>query len=121
MAYFRDLKNSSPENAVIYMIREFIGANYQNPSLPVKSISEHANMSASYTCTFFKNETGLTLNQYITEFRMKKATQLLADPRSRISDISSQVGYNDGNYFSKSFRKYTGVSPSEYREQVIKK
>lgn len=121
MAYFRDSKNSSPENAVIYMIREFISANYQNPNLSVKSISEHANMSASYTCTFFKNETGLTLNQYITDFRMKKAAQLLADPRNRISDISSKVGYNDGNYFSKSFRKYTGVSPSEYREQVIKK
>lgn len=121
MAYFRDFKNSSPENSIIYMIREFIGAHYQNPDLSVKSISEHANMSASYTCTFFKNETGLTLNQYITDFRMKKAAQLLADPRNRISDISSQVGYNDGNYFSKSFRKYTGVSPSEYREQVIKK
>lgn len=62
----------------------------------------------------------MTLNQYITDFRMKKAAQLLADPRNRISDISSQVGYNDGNYFSKSFRKYAGVSPSEYREQVIR-
>lgn len=119
--YFQDFKNSSPENSIIYMIREFIVAHYQDPSLSVKSISEHVNMSASYTCTFFKNETGMTLNQYITDFRMKKAAQLLSDPRSRISEISSQVGYNDGNYFSKSFRKYAGVSPSEYREQVIKK
>ncbi len=120
-AYFRDFRNRSPENSIIYMIREYIGAHYPDAGLSVKSISEHVNMSASYTCTFFKNETGMTLNQYITDFRMKKAAQLLADPRSRINDISSQVGYNDGNYFSKSFRKYTGFSPSEYREQVIKK
>lgn len=121
LAYFKDFKNSSPENSIIYMIREFIAAHYPDPNLSVKSVSEHVNMSASYTCTFFKNETGMTLNQYITDFRMKKAAQLLADPRSKINEISSQVGYNDGNYFSKSFRKYAGVSPSEYREQVIKK
>lgn len=117
--YFEDLKNSSPENSIIYMIREFIAAHYPDPGLSVKTVSEHVKMSASYTCTFFKGETGMTLNQYITDFRMKKASQLLADPRIRISEISSRVGYNDGNYFSKSFRKYAGVSPSEYREQVL--
>lgn len=53
-AYFEDFKNSSPENSIIYMIREYIGAHYQEPDLSVKSISEHVNMSASYTCTFFK-------------------------------------------------------------------
>ena len=121
MAYFKDFKNSSPENSIIYLIREFIAQHYQDTDLSVKSISGHINMSASYTCTFFKNETGMTLNQYITDFRMKKAAQLLADPRNRINDISGQVGYNDGNYFSKSFRKITGVSPSEYREQVNKR
>ena len=52
---------------------------------------------------------------------MKKAKQLLADPRIKINEISSQVGYNDGNYFGKSFRKFSGVSPSEYREQVLNK
>ena len=62
----------------------------------------------------------MTLNSYITDFRMKKAKKLLADPRNRIQEVSSSVGYNDGNYFAKSFRKYTGLSPSEYREQVIR-
>ncbi len=76
--------------------------------LSVKDISSHVFLSASYVCTFFKNETGKTLNQYLTEYRMEKAKQLLADPRFRIADISSKVGYNDGNYFGKSFKKYTG-------------
>ena len=67
---------------------------------------------------FSKNETGQTLNQYLTEFRMEKAKALLADPRYKIADISSRVGYSDGNYFGKSFRKYTGLSPSEYREKL---
>jgi two-component system response regulator YesN len=120
-AHFRELSDNSRENSIIRMIRRYINTHYQSTELSVKSISEHVNRSASYTCTLFKNETGLTLNQYITDFRMKKAAQLLTDPRNRISEISSSVGYSDGNYFGKSFRKYTGLSPSEYREQVLKK
>ena len=68
-------------------------------------------------CTMFKNETGRTLNQYITEFRMARAKDLLDDPRNKIVEVAGQVGYNDSNYFSKTFRKTFGMSPSEYREQ----
>lgn len=116
--YFSDLQNAVPENSTIFLIRDYISKNYGNETLSVKDISDHVFLSASYVCTFFKNETGQTLNQYLTEFRMEKAKALLADPRYKIADISSRVGYSDGNYFGKSFRKYTGLSPSEYREKI---
>ena len=116
--FFRELQDSVQENQTIFLIKEYISKNYGNESLSVKDISSHVFLSASYVCTFFKNETGKTLNQYLTEYRMEKAKQLLADPRFRIADISSKVGYNDGNYFGKSFKKYTGFSPSEYRERI---
>ncbi len=119
-SYMQDSKGAYDENSIIVLIKDYIAAHFAESDLSVKNISDYANMSASYTCTFFKNETGATLNQYILEYRMKKAKQLLADPRNKISDISFAVGYNDGNYFAKSFRKHTGVSPSEYRDQVIK-
>lgn len=119
-AFFKDLSCTQPDNAIIYRIRDYINQNYKNPSLSVKDISEYAHLSASYACTYFKAETGTTLNQYITEFRMEKAKLLLSDPRYKINNISAAVGYNDGNYFGKSFRKYTGFSPSEYREKVLK-
>lgn len=117
--YFNDLSQAEPENATIHLIRNYISTHYQASDLSVKDISNYANLSTSYACTFFKNETGITLNQYITEFRMEKAKQLLADPRYRITEISDAVGYSDGNYFGKSFRKYAGLSPSEYREKVL--
>ncbi len=44
-----------------------------NETLSVKDISDHVFLSTSYVCTFFKNETGQTLNQYLTEYRMEKA------------------------------------------------
>ena len=116
--YFEDAKNSQPENSTIFMIKDYISRNYMNDTLSVKDISNHVYLSASYVCTFFKSETGQTLNQYLTEYRMEKAKQLLSDPRYKISEISSKVGYTDGNYFGKSFKKYSGFSPSEYREKM---
>ena len=116
--YFEDARNSQPENSTIFMIKDYISRNYMNDTLSVKDISSHVYLSASYVCTFFKSETGQTLNQYLTEYRMEKAKQLLSDPRYKISEISSKVGYTDGNYFGKSFKKYSGFSPSEYREKM---
>ena len=116
--YFEDAGKSQPENSTIFMIKDYISRNYMNDTLSVKDISSHVYLSTSYVCTFFKSETGQTLNQYLTEFRMEKAKQLLSDPRYKISEISSKVGYTDGNYFGKSFKKYSGFSPSEYREKM---
>lgn len=119
--YFSDTEKDVTDNPTIRMIREYISEQYANPDLSVKSISDYVAMSTSYACTYFKNETGITINNYITDYRMKKAKQLLTDPRNKVNEISAKVGYSDGNYFAKSFRKYTGLSPSEYREQVIQK
>ncbi|PHU37301.1 DNA-binding response regulator [Agathobacter ruminis] len=118
--YYADIKENSSENPTVAIIREFIAGNYADAALSVKDISDYANLSVSYVCTLFKNETGTTINQYITDFRMRKAKQLLADPRNRVGEVSACVGYNDGNYFAKSFRKFTGLSPSEFREQVVR-
>lgn len=117
-AFFQAADNTAEENSTIFMIKDYISQKYMNETLSVKDISDHVFLSTSYVCTFFKNETGQTLNQYLTEYRMEKAKQLLSDPRYKIADISSKVGYSDGNYFGKSFKKYTGFSPSEYREKM---
>jgi len=117
--FFDKVNTVFEENATIFMIKEYISKNYQNENLSVKDISEHVHFSASYVCTFFKNETGKTLNQYLMEYRMEKAKKLLQDPRYRIAEISAKIGYNDGNYFGKSFKKYVGLSPSEYREKML--
>ena len=105
------------KSEAVYNIKNFIARTYSDPGLSIKDISVYAHLSTSYMCTMFKNETGRTLNQYITEFRMARAKDLLDDPRNKIVEVAGQVGYNDSNYFSKTFRKAFGMSPSEYREQ----
>ena len=118
--FFRLLNSAGPENSAVYLIKSYIQRHYGNPMLSTKEISEYASLSASYACTIFKNETGQTLNQYLTEYRLNKARELLNDPRNTVSSVSTMVGYNDSNYFSKAFKKYTGISPTVYRERRIK-
>ena len=113
--FFAGLSNRSTGSDMVYAIKEFIRQNYQNESLSIKSVSDHVNRSAPYVCTFFKAETGQTLNQYITGYRIERAQEMLADPRYKITDVASRTGYNDVNYFGKIFKKITGSSPSEYR------
>lgn len=117
---FEKLELGSTDQPIIYQIKEFICKNYSIETLSVKDIGEHVYLSTSYVCTLFKTETGQTLNQYLTEYRIDMSKQLLDDSRYKITDISSKVGYHDGNYFSKTFKKYVGLTPSEYREKTLR-
>ncbi len=113
------LQTSVQENTTIFIIRDYISKHYGDYSLSIKDISEHVHLSSSYLCTVFKTETGGTLNQYITDYRIDKAKQLLKDPRNKIIEISTRVGYSDCNYFGKIFKKVVGLTPSEYREKEL--
>lgn len=117
--FFERLKAMEKENPIVYRIKEYIASHYDNDSLSVRDISEYVDRSVSYICNLFKNETGQTLNQYITEYRLIRAKQLLRDPKIRINKVSNLVGYSDGNYFAKLFKKMEGISPSRYRETML--
>ncbi len=117
--YFHSVNTYTPEDSTIFLIKDYIAKHYAEENLSIKQIGDHVFLSASYVCTYFKTQTGQTLNQYLTEYRMEKAKQLLGDARYQIADISSKVGYSNGNYFSKSFKKFTGLSPSKYREKIL--
>ncbi len=116
--FFTVLDASKTESSVVYSIKNYISENYGDMDLSIMAISEHVHLSGSYVCTLFKSETGITLNQYITEYRLMRAKDLLSDPRNRIGEIAGRVGYSDSNYFSKIFRKSFGLSPSEFRESL---
>ena len=59
--------------------------------------------------------------EYINNFRIKKAKALLAEPSVKINEISHMLGFENTNYFSRIFRKTTGITPSDYRERVLNK
>lgn len=113
---FQSAENFRDEKSLIKMIKEYINRNFCDYKLSVKTISEYVKKSNSYICTVFKNETGTTINQYLTDVRMEKAKQFLKDPKYNVAEISIKVGYNDNSYFGRAFRKNIGMTPMEYRE-----
>ena len=73
-------------------------------------------MSISNFCKQFKKETGITVNEYITNQRCKKASEFLSETTYSIQEIGSYVGYDDNNYFVKVFKKVYNTTPSQYRK-----
>ena len=103
----------------ISSILKYIHENYSDVDLSLQNISNKTYLTTAYMCSIFKEQTGKTINTYITEYRISKAKNLLKDPSMKIIDITAKVGYSDGNYFSKIFKKETGLTPSEYKKKFL--
>ena len=93
-----------------YMLQHF------DRDLSLEEVSRYVDISPYYFSKLFKNETGQTFVEYLTELRIEKAKQLLATASYSIKEICLGVGYSDPNYFSRIFKKVTGQTPTEYRE-----
>ncbi len=96
---------------------DYIQTNYSR-KISLTSVSDHVGLSSSYLCRIFKEETGLSMNTYINNLRMSKAGELLSDKDSYIKEVAISVGFEDQLYFSRLFKRYYGVTPSEYRKPV---
>ena len=95
----------------------YIAGHYNDPDIGVGSIAANAGISEGYLCHIFKKETNYTLMEYLSQYRMHVAMQLLRDCRVKIYEVAEQVGYRDIAYFSSMFRKIVGVTPSEYQDR----
>jgi two-component system, response regulator YesN len=84
----------------------------------LEEVADVLGLNPSYFSQLFKQTTGETFIQYRIRRRMEKAKKLLENPSYRITDISYEIGYADHPHFTKTFKKYTGYSPSEYRENL---
>ncbi len=112
-------KMSTPHtNTVIKRVREIIAAQYME-QLSVTSLAEAVYLTPTYLCVLFKQATGKTINEYITQERLNKAKEFLAQTNIHLYDVCYKVGYLSPSYFSRLFKKYTGQTPGEYRENIM--
>ncbi|MBP3361255.1 MAG: helix-turn-helix transcriptional regulator [Clostridia bacterium] len=84
-----------------------------------QAFADHFYISIDYVSKFFKENTGFGFNKYATKVKIEKSCHLLAETQNSIDKIAEAVGYNSSLSFRRAFKNYVGVSPSEYRHQMI--
>lgn len=95
----------------------YINANYSE-NIDLESLAQNVFVSSCYLSHLFRNEMGTTFSDYLTRVRLEAAKKLLMEGAS-VDKTAEEVGYNDGNYFIKIFKKYVGVTPAKYRKSLM--
>ena len=103
-------------NMFVQKAADYIKLNYSE-KISIKEIADQLYLSPNYLSELFKKHTGKTISEYLTEYRLEKACQLLDHAEYRVGDVSGMVGIHDGRYFSNMFKKKYGMTPTEYRNR----
>ncbi len=103
-------------NLFVQKAADYIKLNYSE-KISIKEIADQLYLSPNYLSELFKKHTGKTISEYLTEYRLEKACQLLDHAEDRVGDVSGMVGIHDGRYFSNMFKKKYGMTPTEYRNR----
>lgn len=86
--------------------------------ISLRMLAEHVSMDEKYISTLFKKKTGTNVIQFLHQLRIDEARRLLEQSNMTISEIGTQVGYENDNYFIKIFKRFTALTPNSYRSRT---
>ncbi len=105
------------DNDRINKVFNYVKQNFQE-DIPLPRIADLVSMTVPSFCRYFKKITKKTFVQFVNEYRLVHASKLLAEKPLSISEVCMESGFNNFSHFNKSFKAFTGQSPSEYRNQL---
>ncbi|OPJ61553.1 response regulator transcription factor [Clostridium oryzae] len=117
---YRKDEGSSEKRSTSLIIRnavEYISDNYTNP-ISLNDVAEHTYVSSYYLSRMFTKELGKNFVDYLNEVRIEKAKEYLKEDYHKTYEVADMVGIKDPHYFSKLFKKYTGLTPSEFKDKA---
>ncbi|WP_239617743.1 response regulator [Cohnella mopanensis] len=100
-------------------VKRYIDENYANREIGLEAISANLSINPSHLSSVFKREAGITISEYLIRKRLTQAKAMMDDGNGKLSEITDSVGFGDPYYFSKSFKKMFGISPSLYFKSKI--
>ncbi|MHA6483454.1 response regulator [Paenibacillus sp. strain BS8-2] len=110
------MTNESTKHGSIERAKAYIEQNYAR-DLSLNEVSEHVNMNATYLSVLFKEVIGESYIKFLTRYRMEHAKELLRKG-TKVNDVSELVGYRTYRHFAEVFKKYTGQTPGQYKEEL---
>ena len=110
-SYEDEVKKSA---TIIGRIEEYIRGHYAE-DISRNEIAKVFFLTPEYLAKLYKKKTGVSIKNAVIEVRIEKAKELLAREDIRISDVAGMVGFDNFSYFSTLFKKYTGITPKEYK------
>lgn len=116
---YRQLSGVRRYSPTILMSLSFINQNYAT-DLSLTQLSEYVYTNPSSLSSEFNAEVGMSLSEYVTSLRIRKAQQLLREGEASIPEIAQQAGFSGAKYFREIFKRQTGLSPQQYRNEYHK-
>ena len=111
-----DTKSGIHQSKLVRRARDYILTHISEP-ITTEALSRELGMNRTYLCSLFAEETGLTVNRYVTQVKMEEARRLMDITNKSTADIAEYLGYSTQSYFQRVFKAYTGITPGEYRRQ----
>ena len=105
---------------ILHNMVGYIQKNYKN-KITLEGISIYGNVCRSNCCKIFQSILNKSPISYLMEYRLDKSIKLLTNTSYSITEIALECGFNSSSYFTESFRKTLGITPTEYRKLYIKK
>ncbi|SIR31323.1 response regulator transcription factor [Halanaerobium kushneri] len=103
------------DNHLILKAKKYLKHNF-NQEISLEHTAKEINVSSGYLSHLFKEKSGISFTEYLNQLRISEAKKLLRNKGLKIYQIADQTGYNNPYYFSRVFKKVTGISPTEYRK-----
>ncbi|MNJ56839.1 Bifunctional transcriptional activator/DNA repair enzyme AdaA [compost metagenome] len=110
------LKVTLRSEGVVERAKRFIHQNY-NQDLSRDDVAASVFLTPDYLAKVFKHETGLTIKEYLNEYRIETAKRMLIESSASISTIAMNAGFDNISYFSTVFKKLTGEPPNAFRSK----
>jgi YesN/AraC family two-component response regulator len=101
---------------IITKVQKYLQHNYMTYGLSLEYVSDMLNLSSSYFSVVFKRCTGTNFVDYVSDLKIEAAKDLLKDPLRSANEIAGMVGFDSASYFTRSFKKKTGFTPTEFRQ-----
>lgn len=110
--------SGSDQRKAVRAVKDYIQSAFRQ-EMTLAQVAEAVHLSPNYLANLFKKNAGITVNDYITQIRLAEAKRLLREePSLLVQHVAERIGYKDGKYFTKLFKREVGMNPSEFRDRA---